>query len=165
MQGTELASYVETSGPSAPDVIDSGIAIANVTDQTITVSLRLATSAGQPFGQPATLTLAPRAQVSKFFSEFFSTLLPPFIGVMHISSSAPISVTGLRGHYNSRHEFIVATVTPVNKVPGAIPSTLYLPHVLTGGGYQTRLFFINPTGSSSIATIGLFNADGTHFKN
>lgn len=92
-QGTDFASYVESSGRSTTDATDSGIAIANTTDQTITVFLRLATGAGQPFGQNASLTLAPRAQVSKFISEIFPNLQLPFIGVVHISSSTPISMT------------------------------------------------------------------------
>lgn len=143
--GTDFASYVESSGPAAAETIDSGIAIANTTDQPITVYLRLATSVGQPFGQGANVTLGPRAQVSKFVSELFPTLQLPFIGVVHISSSASISVTGLRGRYNSRREFIVATVTPLTKTLGVAASPLYLPHLVTGGGYYAAHPLKTPT--------------------
>jgi sugar lactone lactonase YvrE len=162
--GTDFATYVESSGLSAAEMTDSGIAIANTTDQHTAVFLRLATSVGQPFGQSASLMLGPHAQVSKFISELFPTLTLPFLGVLHISSSTRISVTGLRGRYNSRHEFIVSTVTPINKRANTSTTPLYLPHLVTGGGFSTRLFLINPSGTWTTGMIQLFSPDGSPFR-
>lgn len=159
VQGTRLASYVESSGPAAEDSLNSGIAIANTTDQTIWVSLRLATDAGMPFGQSITISLPARAQVAKFLSDLFPTLELPFRGVLHIYSQAIVSVMGLRGRYNARSEFIVATVSPVLS-DATSASELYMPHLVLGGGYSTRLFFINSGGLSSTGNINFFTTDG-----
>jgi hypothetical protein len=163
-QGVEFAEYVESTGPM-PDEINSGIAVANTTDQDVTVSLRLATAEGFPFGQSTVLRISPRAQVSKFLPELFPALTLPFHGVLHISSTSNISVIGLRGRYNSRHEFLLSTVTPLNKATLLSDTPLYLPHLITGGGYSTRLFFINPTGNWSAGTIRLYKADGNPASN
>ena len=58
------------------------------------------------------------------------TLQLPFAGVVHISSNAVISLSGIRGHYNTRHEFIIAAVTPLRKDPGAPASSIYFPHLI-----------------------------------
>jgi hypothetical protein len=159
-EGTDFAGYVEATGPLPADSLDSGIAIANTTDQTIPVDLRLARTDGTPFGQSTRITLPPCGQVSKFVSELFPSLQLPFSGVMHISSQSRLSVTGIRGRYNSRNEFIVATVTPLVK-DSAAASEFYLPHLVTGGGYSTRLFFINATGLWYAGSVQFMMQDGT----
>jgi hypothetical protein len=156
--GSELASYVE-AGTGSSERTESGIAVANTTDQSVIVYLRLATTTGLPFGQNASIQLQPHAQIAKLLSELFPTLQLPFTGVLHVSSTGPISIIDLRITSNARGETIVSTVTPLNK---AVPmgSTLYLPHLVDGGGFTSRVLFINPTGLWSAGTISLFATDG-----
>ena len=159
-EGTDFVSYVESSAPSAADPEDPGVAIANTTDQTVNIYLLLLNPNGS---QSITLTLASHSQVSKFLSELLPALQRPFAGVLRVFSNANFSVTGLRGTYNARHEFIVSTLTPFMR-SSTLPAVLDLPLLTTGGGYSTRLFFTNPTGGWSTGNIRLFNADGSSLK-
>jgi hypothetical protein len=156
--GSELASFVEVTAGST-EKTESGIAVANTTDQSVSVYLRLATTTGLPFGQSASIQLQPRAQIAKMLSELFPTLQLPFTGVLHVSSTGPISIIDLRITSNARGETIVSTVTPLNKSV-QIDSPLYLPHLVDGGGFTSRVLFINPTGLWSAGTISLFTTDG-----
>jgi len=161
--GTELATYIEATG-SAADEVDSGVAIANASDQVVNVYMRLATSEGAPFGQAASLQLAPHNQVAKLLPELFPTLQLPFSGVLHMSASGPISIIDLRIAYNARHEFIVSTISPLNKATQST-APVYLPHLVDGGGFSSRVLFVNGTGSSSVGKVLLFKTDGTSSAN
>ena len=158
IEGSSFLSYVEAT-VTPPDQTSSGIAIANPSDQPTKVFLSLANSLGEPFGYSAQIALGPREQAAKFLPELFPTLQLPFTGVMHISSNSSISIAGLRGRYNSRQDFIVATVMPVPNPSTAAPQ--YFPHLVTGSGYSTRLFLINTSGLGSSGTIQFMNSDGT----
>lgn len=163
MEGTDFASYVEATGADGTtggDVLNSGIAIANTTDQSETIDIKLATANGSLL-QTTTVVLAPHAQTAKFLTELFPSLQLPFTGVVNISerNGRNLSVTGLRGRYNARGEFIVSTVAPVVRAsPAAGPK--YMPHLISGGGYSTKLFLINPSPRAETESIRLHVSDG-----
>jgi len=77
------------------------------------------------------LKVPAHGHISRFMSELFPAITPSFTGVLHVIANfegsatlAPVSITGLRGRYNSRNEFIVATVTPaVDDAPGTTQFT------------------------------------------
>ena len=54
----------------------------------------------------------------------------------------------------------MATVTPVVK-DSATATEFYLPHLVTGNGYSTRLFFINPGGLWNSGSVQFMMQDGT----
>jgi len=112
------------------------------------------------------ITLPPHGHIARFISELFPNITPPFTGALHVVANvastgtpANFSVTGLRGRYNSRKEFLVATVTPV--VDAASGTTqFYLPHLVSGGGYSTRVFFVNTANGWSAGDIRFRTPDG-----
>jgi hypothetical protein len=155
-EGTGFHAYTELSAASG-DTLNSGVAIANTTDQTANVSLILLNVNGS---QNKNLTLAPHAQVSEFLSELFPAMTPPAAGLLRIFSSSNLSVTALRGTYNARQEFIISTLTPlIDGTP--LPPAMYLPQLVTGAGYSTRLVFTNLTSGWSTGNIRLLNTDGS----
>ncbi|HYR83367.1 MAG TPA: kelch repeat-containing protein [Terriglobia bacterium] len=164
-EGSRLSSYVDLSGPSDADPVNSGIAIANPTDQTVQVFLRPTLPSGDN-ASFLSLKLPPHGHISRFLSELFPTIPTPFTGVLHAianfdgsATPAPVSIAGLRGRYNSRKEFIVATVTPVvDDAPGT--TQIYMPHLVTGGGYSTRVFLVNTSHGWTAGDIRFRRADG-----
>jgi hypothetical protein len=97
--GTALRAYVETSDtPGA--VIQSGLAIANVSTSPATVNLELFNPDGTT---AATVTIPGSGQIAKFLSDLFPNLPQPFCGVVRISTaSLGLAVVGLRTRYNER---------------------------------------------------------------
>jgi hypothetical protein len=80
--------------------------------------------------------------------------------VLHLSSATPIAVTGVRGRYNERNDFLITMTTPVNELAAAVP-TLFFPHIVDSGGYATQfLLFSGQHGQTSSGTIRLFNQSG-----
>jgi hypothetical protein len=164
-EGNPLSSYIDVGDPSIRESVNSGIAIANPNDQTVSVRLRPASPLNDLAVDAVLLRIPPHGHISKFVSELFPDLRT-FIGTLHTAATIEgaggtpsISVIGLRGRYNSRNEFIVATVTPVvDRAPGA--TQIYLPHLVTGGGYTTRVFLVNTLPGWTAGTIGFRNSDG-----
>ena len=87
---------------------------------------------------------------NKFDANHHRINLPlPFRGVLRISSNVPVAVVGLRGHYNERGEFLVATAPAVAENSGAPSPELIFPHIVNGGGYATEFQLLNRSGRSS----------------
>jgi len=165
-EGSRLSSYVDISSPSDADPVNSGIAIANPTDQTVQIFLRATSNVIADPLRNLSLKVPPHGHISRFMSELFPAITPPFTGVLHVIANfegsatlAPVSITGLRGRYNSRNEFIVATVAPaVDDAPGT--TQFYMPHLVTGGGYSTRVFLVNTSRGWTAGDIRFRTAGG-----
>ena len=83
----------------------------------------------------------------------FANLATPFKGVLRISStSSGISITGLRGRYNERSDFLITTTAPVSEASAPATAELFFPHLADGGGYTTQ--FILFSGSANQTTAG-----------
>ena len=166
LQGIQARSYVEIGGSSDSDPVNSAIAIANPTGGTIEMFIRLTSQSGDNIGFYP-LTLPPHGHISRFVSELFPVIDTPFTGVLHVvanekgspATPAPVTLTGLRGRYNSRNEFIVATVMPVVNT-GRGTTVFYLPHLVTGGGYTTRIFVVNTAYGLAAGDVRFWSADG-----
>jgi hypothetical protein len=67
----------------------------------------------------------------------------PFKGFVRIASSntASIAVIGLRGHWNERNDFLIATIPPVDE-SYSLPPKVVFPQLVDGGGYTTQLISI-----------------------
>jgi hypothetical protein len=80
----------------------------------------------------------------------FTALPSTYQGVLRIAASAPnaISVVGLRGRYNERRDFLLATTPAIdeNSVTGG--QTLF-PYIAEGGGYTTQFILLSSQGGSS----------------
>jgi hypothetical protein len=107
----------------------------------VAVRFELTRLDGTSTGLNGDVTLPANGQLSLFLSQIpgFAGLPHPFQGVLRISTTAPagVSVVGLRGRYNERHDFIVSTTPPVDE-KNANALELFLPHFVDGGQYSTQ---------------------------
>jgi hypothetical protein len=92
----------------------------------------------------------------------FGSLPLPFQGVLRASSTASISVMGLRGRYNERGDFLMTTTPPANESAPASISPLFIPHLADGGGFTTQfVLFSGTAGPSSSGTLQFFAQSGS----
>jgi C-terminal processing protease CtpA/Prc len=145
--------------------VQTGIAIANTSANVAAVTLELFKLDGSSTGLTKTLSIPPNGQVATFVNqipEFASALLGTFQGTLRVSSSAPVSVIGLRGRYNERRDFLTATMMTVDEASPPSTAPLFFPHIVDSGGYTTQfiLFSARPRQASS-GTLSLFGQTGT----
>ncbi len=92
----------------------------------------------------------------------FGALSLPFQGVLRASSTASISVMGLRGRYNERGEFLMTTTPPSDESAPGSTSPLFIPHLADGGGFTTQfVLFSGAAGQSSSGTLQFFAQSGS----
>jgi glucose/arabinose dehydrogenase len=80
----------------------------------------------------------------------FSSLPASFQGVLRITSSAPVVVSGLRSHTNERGEVLVTATAPLNESASSNSAELFIPHFAEGGGYSME-FVVLGRASSGIS--------------
>jgi hypothetical protein len=145
--------FVEASGASgAPGSIRTGIAIANGGNKSAVVSLELSDMAGIDLGLHTSLTLPANRQVAVFLDEIpaFSNLSTPFQGVLRLSTASPsgFSMIGLRGAYNERGDFLIATMPHIDEELSGNGRERVFPHIVNGGGYTTQFILMSPMATS-----------------
>jgi hypothetical protein len=140
--------YVEAS-----DTINSGIAIANPSGSIASVKLELINFSGASIAS-TTLTLAPRAQISKFLTELpeFQAVRAPFQGLLRVASTTPVAVVGFRGRNNERGDFLIATTPPTPESSSAVAQLLF-PHFADGGGYTTQFVIFSALPSTTTSSL------------
>ena len=162
--GTAFRLYAEASGQfGAVGSIQTGFAIANASANVTTVTLELSKLDGSSTGLTGTVSVPGNGQVATFLNQIqgFASLQTPFQGVLRVSSSASISVTGLRGRYNERRDFLITTTPATNEAAASSPSVLYFPHIVDGGGYTTQfILFSGLPRQVSSGTMQLFTQAG-----
>jgi len=143
--------------------IQTGIAIANPSTANATVNVELTDLSGRATGMSATVTIPPGGQVAKFMKELIPSLPHPFHGVARISttSSAGVTMVGLRGDYNSRGDFLITTAMPNNENAPVTSSEMIFPHLVDGGGYMTEfVLYSGSAGQTSSGALRFFTQDG-----
>jgi hypothetical protein len=164
--GSAFRLYVEAAGDFASGAagsIQTGLAVANTSADTAIVTLELSKLDGSSVGLTGTLSIPANGQTAIFLNQIpeFGSLPTPFQGVLRVSSSASFAVTGLRGRYNERNDFLITTTPPVNEATAASTSTLFLPHIADSGGYTTQfILFSAQPGLSSSGTIQFLSRSG-----
>jgi sugar lactone lactonase YvrE len=156
--GNAFRLYAEVSGP-----VQTGIAVVNTSSNSTTVTLEATRLDGSFTGSTGTLTIPANGQTAVFLNQVpaLNALATPFQGVLRLSSSAPVSVTGIRGRYNERGDFLITTTSPVNEATAQLNSTLYFPHIADSGGYTTQfILFSALPGSAPSGTIQFFSQTG-----
>ena len=160
----------ETSVPSTPAItsgrvyaevdgaINTGIAMANPTNEDATISFYFTDANGRDFGSGTTILPAGQ-QIAKFLSESPFNSGSPMLGTFSFSSSVTIAVIALRGVTNERNEFLMSTLPVVPAVPLTDP--VVLPQFADGAGYTTSVVLVNPTDSSISGTIQFFDPGST----
>lgn len=158
--GTAFRMYVEASGPnSTTGQILSGMAVASDSSDSSAVVLELTKLDGTPVGSMQTLALPARGQMSKFINELFAGLPAAFKGVLRVTSPVQIGVIDLRGHYNSRGDFLITTIPPANE---ALPdnAAVVFPHIVSGGGYRSQIVLFGRNASTGPGSVAFTSADG-----
>jgi len=161
--GSSFNLYVENSSDGPPVEIRSGLALANMSTSPVVVNLDLSTLTGAPTGLASTVVVPAQGQLARFLNELpgFASLPATFQGILTIrSTSAPISVIGLRGHVNERTEFLMATTPPFNNDLPASGEELVIPHFVDGGGYTTQFVLFSGTGAASSGTMVFIDGKG-----
>jgi sugar lactone lactonase YvrE len=165
--GTAFRLYAEASGDfsrSAAGSIQTGIAVANTSSATVNVTVDLTKLDGSAIGLTGILSVPANGQTAIFLNQIpgLESLQTPLQGVMRVSSAASISLVGLRGRYNERGDFLIATTPPMNEAAPSSSSPLFYPHIADSGGYTTQfILFSAQPGSSSSGTMQLFNQSGS----
>jgi hypothetical protein len=148
--------YVE-----AVDTVQSGIAIANTSSAATTVRFELIGLNGVSISTTA-ISLEARTQVAKFLNQLpgFQTLSPPIQGLLRITSSSPVAVTGLRSRVNERGDFLITTTPPIPPDSPAAAELLF-PHFVDGGGYRTQFIIFGDGSNNSVeGTMKFFSQSG-----
>jgi len=159
--GTAFRMYAETSADASR--IETGIALTNTSAGTADVTLELFNPDGSSTGLKGTLSIPANGQVAEFVNQIpgFSAVPAPFHGVLRATSSASISVIGLRGRYNQRSDFLITTIPPSNETEPPATMPLYFPHLAVGGGYTAEvILFSGQAGQSSSGTVSFFAQGG-----
>jgi hypothetical protein len=138
--GTAFRSYVENS-----PTIRSGIAIANPSATPVDVTLEMN-------GLSAPISIPANGQTAMFVNEIpaFANLPALFRGVLRITSTAPVTVNGLRGRTNERGEFLTTATPPADESVPATGSEWFFPHFAEGGGYNTQFIVFGRKASGTI---------------
>lgn len=154
--GTAYRIYAE-GGVS----IRTGIAIANTSSNPANITMELYELDGSPMGVASPFTVPAQGQRALFINEIagFGTVRPAFQGVLRLTSTSPVSLTGIRGQPNERGDFLIAALPPVNE--DAVPSAgLYFPHIVDSGGYSMQFILLGGAGSAGSGSIGFFSQSG-----
>jgi hypothetical protein len=158
--------YAEFSGVAGQiGSIATALAIANASSNSAEVAFEMTTLSGASTGLSGGVTVAPNGQTSVFVNQIagFESLPAQFQGLLRISSSNPIVVTGLRGRYNERGDFLITTTQAVDETNPPPLATVF-PHLVDGGGYTTQLVLFGARrGQSSGGTLRFFSQSGLPF--
>ena len=133
--------FVENLG----DAIQTGIAMTSLGNQAI-VNLDLLNLDGSPTGISSTLTIPAGGQRALFLKQIpgFASVPARFQGVLRATgSSGSFTMTGLRGRYNERGEFLITTTSTVGSTQLPQTSELLFPHFALGGGYEMQFVLIS----------------------
>src|SRR5262245_11797383 len=165
--GSAFRLFVESSGDfntGQSGSLQTGIAIANLADRAAALTLELTTLTGAPAAATNDVVVPWRAHLAMFLNQFpgFSELPSGFQGVLRISTTSPngISVIGLRGRYNERRDFLLATTPAVNEsFPIPVGDTLF-PYFVEGGGYSTEFILSSAGGHTSSGWVRFYDPSG-----
>ncbi len=159
----EPATTVRMYAESAPP-IQTGVAVANPSSTPATVTFELTTLAGVSTGLIGTATIPGDGQIAKFLDQIsgFETLTTPFQGVLRISttSTAGLSIVGLRSRTNSRGDFLITTTSPVDENATASTAEQLFPHFADGGGWSTQFILFGGSSASTSGNLGFFSQSG-----
>ena len=149
--GTAFRMYAETSGAmSQIGSIQTGVAMANPSPAPVAVTLELTLLDGSSLALPFTATVPAGGQIARFIKEMFPALPATFRGFLKVTSTGPIGMTGIRGRYNERNDFLTTTTPPSNEGLVSPETELVFPQIVSGGGYSTQFIIFGQSGSGRL---------------
>jgi sugar lactone lactonase YvrE len=129
----------------------TGIAIANPGMAAAVMTITLLDRYGNIEAQ-VDRTLASGNHVSLFARELFpSAVYDGFSGLIEIRSAVPVVPIALKLTDNSRQEQILTTLPVADLNTPALTDTVVFPQIAIGGGFSTRLLYVNPSTSVGAA--------------
>ena len=121
----------------------SGIGVANPDTDEAIVQFTLVSLAGSTLVSRS-IPIPGKGQQAFFINELFAgTVTLPFDGTLRVTSTKGVAVTGLRGQYNERGDFLISATPAMPDIPGTV-----FPHIVDGGGYSMRFVFISRPDST-----------------
>jgi hypothetical protein len=141
----------------------TGIALANTDlSKAATIQVEVLDMSGRTTGYTGSFSIAASAQTSMFINQIpgLEGLPSPFRGILHITSDARISVVALRGRYNERGDFLMATSSARAEEGNTYSEEFLFPHIVTGGGFLTEIILLN-WRSATNGTVKFFSQSGT----
>ncbi len=157
--------YLEKSGiVGAVGSTRSGVAIANTFQIPITVQLELVRLDGRRVGNSALRAIPSSGQLSRFIDELFPDVPTAFRGTVRVTATsvtaAPIVVTGIRGRYNERHDFLLTSTPLVDETAAPSSLPLVFTHVVSGAGYTTQLILLTDSPGAASGRMSYRSQDG-----
>jgi C-terminal processing protease CtpA/Prc len=162
--------YGEASGnfdTAAPGSMQTGIAIYNRATTSATVVVELFRLDGSSTGLTGALVVAGSGQAATYLNRIpgLESMPSPFQGVVRVSNSSPISVIGLRGHFNERGELLTTTTPSVDESATPTDAEMYFPHVVKGGSFTTQvILFSGSAGQQSTGDVRFASQSGDIMK-
>jgi hypothetical protein len=164
-----LNLFVESVGAfGSPDSRRTGIVVANAGPFAEFVRMDLVVnSVAIPTG---TMTVPAHGQIAKFLQEIsgFEKLPASFEGTLRIwispevwneNGNGGISFMGLRGAYNTRGDFLIASLPALDLERPADNGERIFPHIVNGDGYTTQFILLSNPGAAG--EILLMTQDGS----
>jgi hypothetical protein len=146
--GLAFRSYAETGGVfGQAGSVQTGVAVANPSSSPAIVTVELAGADGTPTGMSKSVTLPGNGQMAPFINGLFPELTGIFRGVIRVTSTTPVHVSGTRGRFNERGEFLAITMPAWNEAESSSSSESIVPYVAGGEDYSTQLilFTVSPS--------------------
>lgn len=145
--------YLDLSG-----VADAGLAFANPSDTAALIELQAFTGTGTRASDSVTISLGPLEQRASPVRDILPDLPSEYRGVIEVRSSLPVVMLGVRALTNERDE-VLFSVLPGANLSRPAPSPVVIPHVATGGGFESHLLVFGGPESGSVA-VTLFSPEG-----
>jgi hypothetical protein len=122
--------------------MQSGVAFANTLTAPAKVMFEATTLTGAVTGVSGSFQIPAEEQLAVFLNQVpgFQSLPPQFRGILRISTTAggAIAVTGLRGRYNERGDFLITTTPAMSETaPGTNVETIF-PHLVVEAVIRLR---------------------------
>lgn len=146
-----------------------GIGIVNPGSTAASVTMTLRKDDGAVIGTPKTISVGAGNQTAQFITAVFADrpeVPNDLTGTVAITSTAPVSMVGLRFRGVNFSTIPITNLSPSTAVPtrGAGiggSGAVVLPHFAAGGGWATELVFVN-TGTQRLRVrADFFKQDGT----
>jgi hypothetical protein len=143
--------------------IQTGVAIANASENDIDVAFDFVSIDGNSAGTSGVLRLLAHGQIHSSILELpgAENLPRPFQGTLHIASAVPVAAVAIRARYNERGDFLLSTTPPAPSDAVDPQDEAFIPQILDGGGYNTQIvIFGGADEAPSSGNIYFFDAEG-----
>jgi hypothetical protein len=142
--------YAEIGGP-----VNTGIALANPSDQDALVSYYFTDASGRDYGS-ASLKLPAYQQIAAFLNEAPFNHAGTLTGTLTFNSTIPVAAIALRSFVNERDEVLFSTV-PVSPLgAGSGTAALLVPDLADGTGWSTQIVLVNPGDTTLSGTVQFY---------